>query len=1056
MLIVGIVVLLVAGVAALFWALPQIAESQMRDRLDQIESRLGLKIDVQGIETTGVSGVVAHDLVISDPRTTATIVKVGKSEAAVSFSSLLTGSPKLTTLQISDVEFSVHIDEHGKIETLETLRGQRTDSTEEASPNGPSGRLARWIDRLPDRIEASHVSVKFIVAPGGPTIPVSALSLDEALFRVSRDTFSIATVVHLERANGSEGFELPPTVSLDFTFDHGLAPVSGEAKFDGVLALTGLPPFPWLRVGTKGFGIDDESRLYLDDLEVGVFGSEERRLLDVRRLAAKPNSLAPSNLGDLSLEDLKVQDATIHLVRDQNGAFALGDALNLSRPGAAFSVVNSARQFADEHASEDAEPADLDLANLDDDTLADDTPVEVEDDESEGSFDALKSRLPARVSVENLSIVGSFPRPPAVLRPARSFSMRNGKLELEHDSENGKLDILGGFEAQGDKVGRGEVAVELDLDYQQMTLDGELKIDALDLSWIGLVVGKRFASTIPGGTLRADLTFDSVGPQAFRSKGLVSLEGMTINSAALALEPMRDITASYTFEALFDARAPLPSAKLLDVDLYKSPESEGGDEALLPPTPIGALKFSSGAFSLNGASGQFRPALYGFNAPQRRPARLDVEFELPLTPVTTLFEAVPDALKGSAVGTQLKGEFAYTLLLEVPLYRASDMKWSSEPDLRNFEVVKMPHEVDVSRMLGPLTVEITDSIEEEDDFQRTIQLDAPQPYPATWLLENSGLTIEQIDERRRRREWPPLPDPYATRLSTVITDRPQVWLTPWALGQAAPKPWSDEDEIRSTKEQPYGPYVFVPLHHISAYMPLAVMTTEDNSFFKHKGFNTLAFKASIERNLEASAFKRGASTIAMQTVKNVFLHRKKVVSRKIQEAFLVFLMESVVDVPKARIMEVYLNVIEFGPGIFGIHDAAVHYFGKRPDALTIGEVAWLVSIIPNPKRYHFYYERGEITPRWFARMKRYIQVMHNRERISEEELEAALEAPPEFYKPERDEPVLRPKPAPSLFVPLDLFDDTASNPEEDERSQTDSTPPTPSPSETTRIPLGLD
>jgi len=245
-------------------------------------------------------------------------------------------------------------------------------------------------------------------------------------------------------------------------------------------------------------------------------------------------------------------------------------------------------------------------------------------------------------------------------------------------------------------------------------------------------------------------------------------------------------------------------------------------------------------------------------------------------------------------------------------------------------------------------------------------------------------------------------------MSREFVSSPQYWLSPHAERQAPGKPWREGDVIQRSQTQPYGPYVFVPLHHISKWMTRAVLTTEDNSFFKHDGINYFALKESVEDNIEAGGkFRRGASTISMQLVKNLFLDQKKLLARKLREAFLVWLMEKVVDVPKERILEVYFNIIEFGPGIFGIHDAAVHYFGKRPSDLTLGEVAWLVSIVPNPKKYHFYWDRGEITPSWFRRMSRYINVMHNRERTTVEERDEALAEPPAFYKPEADDPVLR-------------------------------------------------
>ena len=162
-------------------------------------------------------------------------------------------------------------------------------------------------------------------------------------------------------------------------------------------------------------------------------------------------------------------------------------------------------------------------------------------------------------------------------------------------------------------------------------------------------------------------------------------------------------------------------------------------------------------------------------------------------------------------------------------------------------------------------------------------------------------------------------------------------------------------------------------------------------------------------------FVRGASTISMQLVKNVFLSRRKVMARKIQEALLVWAMESVVQVPKARLLEIYLNVIEFAPGVFGIHDAAVHYFGKRPNALTLAEATWLVTIVPGPKKYHFYYERGEITESYFSRMKRYLRIIFTRERVTELEYQEAIATKPTFYKPIGESaPGLKPQPEPSL------------------------------------------
>lgn len=220
--------------------------------------------------------------------------------------------------------------------------------------------------------------------------------------------------------------------------------------------------------------------------------------------------------------------------------------------------------------------------------------------------------------------------------------------------------------------------------------------------------------------------------------------------------------------------------------------------------------------------------------------------------------------------------------------------------------------------------------------------------------------------------------------------------------------YGKEDRERHSVH-PYGPYVYVPLHHVSKWMPRAILTTEDNSFFEHHGFNWFAVKDSLEDNIEAGGFVRGASTVSMQLIKNVFLSFDKVLARKLREVFLVWIMEDVVDLPKSRIMELYLNIIEFGPGIFGIHDAAVHYFGKRPNQLELGEVAWLTSIIPDPREYHRYYDGDGISDYWFEGMKHYVDVMHERGRVTPDDVERMKRERPTFYKPDEGEPKLRPE-----------------------------------------------
>ncbi|MEZ4381408.1 MAG: biosynthetic peptidoglycan transglycosylase [Nannocystaceae bacterium] len=179
---------------------------------------------------------------------------------------------------------------------------------------------------------------------------------------------------------------------------------------------------------------------------------------------------------------------------------------------------------------------------------------------------------------------------------------------------------------------------------------------------------------------------------------------------------------------------------------------------------------------------------------------------------------------------------------------------------------------------------------------------------------------------------------------------------------------------------------FTPLDDISPYMVAAVMTTEDGGFWRHKGFITSQFEAALRRNLMAGKIRLGASTITMQTVKNVLLSHERTFARKLQELFLTWYIER--SLPKKRIMEIYLNVIEFGPGIYGVTRAARHYFGKKPADLTPPEAAYLALMLPSPVRRHVHYCEGELSTKFKRKHERILRYMQERGRIDDATYEA--------------------------------------------------------------------
>lgn len=142
---------------------------------------------------------------------------------------------------------------------------------------------------------------------------------------------------------------------------------------------------------------------------------------------------------------------------------------------------------------------------------------------------------------------------------------------------------------------------------------------------------------------------------------------------------------------------------------------------------------------------------------------------------------------------------------------------------------------------------------------------------------------------------------------------------------------------------------FTRLDDISPNFKNALLTAEDPSFFRHKGFVEESIRKSIAVNFKEKKFKRGGSTISMQLVKNVFLSRKKTLVRKAEEILIVWLIENNRLVSKSRMLEVYFNIIEMGNNVYGIGEASRHYFGKTPSQLTLGEGIFLANIVPKPK-----------------------------------------------------------------------------------------------------------
>ncbi len=187
-----------------------------------------------------------------------------------------------------------------------------------------------------------------------------------------------------------------------------------------------------------------------------------------------------------------------------------------------------------------------------------------------------------------------------------------------------------------------------------------------------------------------------------------------------------------------------------------------------------------------------------------------------------------------------------------------------------------------------------------------------------------------------------------------------------------------------------------PLSQISRYMEVAVLTTEDGGFWRHRGFDQGAIEGAIRQNVQSGRYARGASTISMQLAKNLYLSRDKHLTRKIQEALLTMLLEQ--ELSKAEILELYFNIVEFGPDIWGIGMAADHYFNAKPVELSIAQSFFLASLLPSPKVERFA-ENGSLNPKWATYLRHLMRIAHSRHRLSAAELDEGLAQEVQFGVP---------------------------------------------------------
>ncbi len=181
--------------------------------------------------------------------------------------------------------------------------------------------------------------------------------------------------------------------------------------------------------------------------------------------------------------------------------------------------------------------------------------------------------------------------------------------------------------------------------------------------------------------------------------------------------------------------------------------------------------------------------------------------------------------------------------------------------------------------------------------------------------------------------------------------------------------------------------IWLPLKSISPWLVKAVVTSEDDTFFKHSGIRVEQIRKAFFKNLEKGRYAVGASTITQQLAKNIFLSREKTLVRKAKEFFVAGRIEQAL--PKWRILELYLNEIEWGQGIYGVQTAAKRYFGKSAAHLSLVEASILAGMLSNPRYYNPFERREKVR----QKQLRVLRLMHNNGVITQQEYQAAQAAP---------------------------------------------------------------
>jgi len=250
-------------------------------------------------------------------------------------------------------------------------------------------------------------------------------------------------------------------------------------------------------------------------------------------------------------------------------------------------------------------------------------------------------------------------------------------------------------------------------------------------------------------------------------------------------------------------------------------------------------------------------------------------------------------------------------------------------------------------------------------FDARLDVAGPARSPAEWSV-SASIDLSRMRALARRGPQSPLATPFSHH------------------------PFGAEPSVPPILVGPGNPD-FVPIAELPEHVVRAVTTAEDAGFFAHAGFDFEELRNAFAQGAEAGHLVRGGSTISQQLAKNLFLGPERTLARKVREAVVAIGLEA--SVPKRRLLEIYLNVAEWGPGVWGIGPAARVWLGKDARALTPKEAAFLASVIPSPVRYHSLLADGAASAAFEERVRRILLGMTQNGALTDDQLLDALDQP---------------------------------------------------------------